>query len=148
MNHRGTEHTEVAQREERVCPLFGHSDSKLKMRKFPILFLSTFRPAPKTTLSDGAWFFRLNIFVHINAVAPGLIDHQLHLMRIMRNRFSLIDLGGKVRCRNLALAHSHMTHLWPIKIYTISNRVNPFVADHSHRRIDVYVFRSVSDSHV
>src|SRR4051794_3109218 len=118
------------------------------MRELPMLFLCPFGPTPKPTLSDSCRFVRPNVFVQIDAVASCLINHQLQLMRIMRNWFVSIDFCRKVSGGNLGLTHSHVAHLRPVEVHAVANGVYPVVAGNTHGPIDVDVSFVVCDSKV
>src|ERR1044071_3128813 len=118
------------------------------MRNFPILLLHAFRPTPKTSLSDSSRLVGPDVFVQVEAVASGLVNHKTHLVGVFGGGFLSGNLRGQVESRNFALAYCHMAHLRPAKTHAISRRVNSFVTSHAHHRIDVYIPIAVSDVHV
>src|ERR1700752_1547562 len=118
------------------------------MRNLPIPFLNSFCPTPKTTLSDGCRFAGPKILVQIKAVASDAIDHKSHFVLVARRAFSSLDLGDKIRRRNLGLTHSHMAHLWAFKVHAVANGVGSFMANDTHRPVDIDVALDACDPYV
>src|ERR1051326_1061416 len=118
------------------------------MRDFPISFLNTFGPTPKTSLPDSCRCIRPKIFVEIKALASDPLNHKSHFVLITRSRFPSIDFRCEVRRRNLRLTHSHMAHLWTIEVHAVANGVHSFMAGNAHRCVDIYIAVVVCDADV
>src|ERR1700752_735112 len=114
------------------------------MRSFPGLFLHTLCPTPKATLSERRWSIN-EILMQVNAVAAGFVDHESQFMSIMCDGLVSIDFSGEILGRHFALACSHMAHLRPVKVHTITGRVDSFVTSNTHCRIDVHVTLRIGD---
>src|SRR5215510_13170523 len=118
------------------------------MRNFPIPLLHAFRPTPKTILSHLSRLAGPDVFVHVESVASGFVNHETHLVRVFGAGFSSSNLRGQVESRDFTLSHCHVAHLRPAKTHAISGRVDSFVTSDAHHRIDMYVPVSVCDFHV
>ena len=104
-------------------------------------------PNSKTTLFDGGWFIRPDIFVQIKTVASGLINHEPHLMDTARqvrfHRFQRRDSAAATSPWRMAI--------WPIfgPKNLRSRQLRIFVRGPARAcRIDVDVSLIVCDSQV
>src|SRR5262245_10236199 len=118
------------------------------MRNFPVPFLNTLCPTPKTTLPHGGRLARPKILVQIEAVATDSFDHKSHFVFVTCRTFTSLDLGNKVCCCNFGLTHRHVAHLWPVIVHAVADRVSSFKTDDTHRPIDVDVAFVVCNPHV
>src|SRR5215216_1434518 len=102
------------------------------MRTFPILLLNLFGPTPETSLPDRCRRVGRKIFMQVKTLGPELIDDESHFVLITCNRCASFDFGGKVCSGNFGLTHSHMTHLRPVEVCAVADRVNPLLAGNTH----------------
>src|SRR6476659_830080 len=106
------------------------------MRNFPIPLLHALRPTPKTILSDSSRLVGPDVFVQVEPVASGLVNHETHLVGVLGGGFASCNLRGQVLSRNFTLTHCHMAHLRPAETHAISRRIDSFLTSNAHHRID------------
>src|SRR5437868_14433600 len=107
------------------------------------------------TLSAHRNFNQMNSAIFAHDVASA---HSKFMNAKLPNTFSApaspnskndpIDFCGKIQRRNLALAHGHVAHLGSFKIDAVTDCVYPFVANHPHGPVNVYVSLIACDSHM
>src|SRR6185369_6589094 len=119
------------------CSAEGLKLPHIESTGLPILFLSSFRPIPKSTLSDCARFVGPHIFMQIEAVAVSRINYESHFVIVMCKRLAPFNFCRQVCCRNFCLTNGHVAHRWPTKVHTITHCVHSLNSNDSHGPINI-----------